>query len=90
MTHTRWFYQGIGLVLVKFPWGKVEKKGYKEATIGRGAKRSVGHDDFENSLKMLKSCGWEFELNTKQQAKLEDGQLPKQVVEIANKAFVVH
>ena len=68
---------------------KVHKKGYREGTAGKGTQRSITDGDFETSLRALKDCGWEVNLNAKQQQQLEEGKIPKDVRDKLNVALKV-
>ena len=54
----------------------VHRKGFSEETKGSGASRACSDQDFESMCDQLKSCGWEFSLNDKEEKQLDKGKLP--------------
>ena len=68
---------------------QVERKGYREGTGGGGEKRKISDQDFEDSVKLLKDCAWDFTLNKKDQKNIEQGNLPNVVRDKLSGAFKV-
>ena len=60
----------------------IHRKGWKESSDGRGSKRAVTDEQFEDMCGQLKDCGWEYTLSEKEKKSMvKDSVLPKKLSE---------
>jgi hypothetical protein len=68
----------------------VHKKGWREGTEGKGVKRAIDDQTFEDMCRQLKGCDWECSLNVTEIKKLDaTGQVPAKLYTKMNLCFKV-
>ena len=70
---------GRALIIQVHMNDQVHQKGWVDGSEGHGHGRAVTDAEFNDGAKILRDCGWSFDLNMKEQKQLEGGGIPKKL-----------